>query len=74
MKFQIGGIKMLAETVLKSERMKVLLERFGLVETERFIALMNRERFDYTEWQRTLWEDMSVREISDLAMKEYENG
>jgi hypothetical protein len=65
---------MLTETVLKSEGMKVLVERFGLVETERFIALMNRERFDYTEWQRNLWEGMSVREISDLAMKEYKNG
>jgi hypothetical protein len=64
---------MLTETVLKSEGMKVLVERFGLVETERFIALMNRERFDYTEWQRNLWEGMSVREISDLAMKEYKN-
>jgi hypothetical protein len=62
---------MLTETVLKSEGMRVLVERFGLVETERFIALMNRERFDYTEWQRNLWEGMSVREISDLAMKEY---
>jgi hypothetical protein len=41
---------MLAETVLKSEGMTVLVERCGLVETERFIALMNRERFDYTEW------------------------
>jgi hypothetical protein len=65
---------MLAETVLKSEGIKVLVERFGLVETERFIALMNRERFDYTEWQRNLWEGMSVREISDLAMKEYKKG
>jgi hypothetical protein len=65
---------MLTETVLKSEGMKILVERFGLVETERFIALMNRERFDYTEWQRNLWEGMSVREISDLAMKEYKNG
>jgi hypothetical protein len=65
---------MLAETVLKSEGMKTLVERFGLVETERFIALMNRERFDYTEWQRNLWEGMSVREISDMAMKEYKKG
>jgi hypothetical protein len=62
---------MLTETALRSEGMKVLVERLGLVETERFIALMNRERFDYTEWQRNLWEGMSVREISDLAMKEY---
>jgi hypothetical protein len=26
----------------------------------------------YTEWQRGLFEGMSVRELSDLAMNEYE--
>jgi hypothetical protein len=62
---------MFTETMLKSEGMKVLTERLGLVETERFIALVNREPFDYTEWQRGLWAGKSVREISNLAMSEY---
>ena len=61
---------MLAESVLRREGMKILKERFGLVETERFIALMNRESFDYTEWRRDMFEGMSVREISRLAMQE----
>jgi hypothetical protein len=28
-----------------------------------------REPFDYTEWQRDLWNDKSVEEISKLAMQ-----
>jgi hypothetical protein len=61
---------MLAEAVLRREGMKLLKERLGLVEAERFIALMNRESFDYTEWRRDMFEGMSVRELSRLAMEE----
>jgi len=28
-----------------------------------------REPFDYTQWQRKLWNDKSVEEISHMAMK-----
>lgn len=61
---------MYTETALRNEGMKVLIDRLGKVEAERFISLMNREPFDYTEWQRGLFEGMSVREISTLAMEE----
>ena len=61
---------MLADTLLRREGMTILKERLGLVEAERFIALMNREPFDYTEWRRDMFEGMSVREISRLAMQE----
>ena len=64
---------MLAESALRREGMKILKERLGLVEAERFIALMNRESFDYTEWRRDMFEGMSVREISRLAMLELED-
>lgn len=33
-----------------------------------FISLMMREPFDYTKWQRQLWNDRSVEEISQAAM------
>ena len=39
---------MLAESALRHEGMKILKERLGLVEAERFIALMNRESFAVT--------------------------
>ena len=63
---------MLTESVLRGEGMKILIERLGMVEAERFIALMNREPFDYTKWRRDMFAGMSVRELSQLAMRKYE--
>ena len=59
------------EMALRDEGMKVLINGLGKVEAERFISLIIREPFDYTEWQRGLFNDLSVRELSNLAMKEY---
>jgi len=61
------------EKALRNEGMKVLIKNLGSVEAERFISLIIREPFDYTEWQRDLFNDMSIRELSNLAMKEYKN-
>ena len=62
---------MYAEIALRNEGMKVLINSLGPVEAERFISLIIREPFDYTEWQRELFNEMSVRELSSLAMKAY---
>ncbi|MDR1640160.1 MAG: hypothetical protein LBT59_10730 [Clostridiales bacterium] len=48
------------ETLLKREGLRVLAENLGLVSAERFIALMRREQFDYTEWQRELFKDLPL--------------
>jgi hypothetical protein len=40
----------------------------GIVEAERFITLILREPFDYTQWQRQLWADRSVDALSKTAM------
>ena len=56
------------DTVLKKEGMKILAEQLGLVKAERFIALMLREPFDYTEWQRELYKDISLDEFLNNAM------
>ena len=56
---------------LRSEGMKVLINYFGRVEAERFISLIIREPFDYTEWQKDLFNNLSVKELSNIAMKEY---
>jgi hypothetical protein len=45
----------------------------GNMEAEYFISLIIRESFDYTEWQRGLFNDMTVKEFSRLAMKEYKD-
>jgi len=33
------------------------------------IILILREPFDYTKWQRTLWPERSIEQISAAAMK-----
>jgi len=62
---------MYAEMNLRNEGMKILINNLGHVEAERFISLIIRDPFDYTEWQRDLFNDMSVKELSNNAMKEY---
>ena len=56
------------DTILKNEGMKVLAEQLGLVKAERFIALMLREPFDYTEWQRELYKDIPLDDFLNKAM------
>jgi hypothetical protein len=57
------------ETTLRDKGMKTLVDSLGRVEAERFIALVIREPFDYTEWRRDLFPEMSVRELSSAAMR-----
>jgi len=59
----------MTDTILLNTGMKVLIDNLGLVEAERFVYLMNKEPFDYTKWHSTLYEGMSVREISNMAMQ-----
>ena len=40
----------------------------GDIETEQFIALIQRELFDYTKWLQGLDEDISIVDISKKAM------
>ena len=63
---------MQSEAVIRSEGMKLLIKGLGRVDAERFITSIIKEPFDYTEWQSSLFEGMSVRTLSDLAMKDYE--
>ena len=60
---------MMTDEELKVEGLKALTEALGDVQAEKFIALITRSPFDYTKWQRKLWVEKSVEEISDAAMK-----
>lgn len=64
---------MKTDTMIRYEGMKALREKLGLVEAERFISLIHRENFDYTEWQRELWKDKNIDELFDAA-KAYTGG
>ena len=57
------------DTLVRTEGMKILLEGLGKVDAERFISLIIKEPFDYTKWQKDLFSDMTVRELSKTAMK-----
>jgi hypothetical protein len=58
---------MKTDTVIRNNGMDVLLKNLGLVETERFIMLIQKEPFDYTKWQEDLFENLSIEDISDKA-------
>ena len=62
----------------RSERMKTdnevmntafesIFSTLGMVDAERFIMLLKRDKFDYTEWQKILWQDETVESLSEKA-------
>ena len=59
----------ITDTEVKVKGVEALIAALGEVNAEKFIALIMREPFDYTEWQRNLWDNISVEEISKMAME-----
>ena len=59
---------MRTDTEIRICGLRALVDALGTVEAERFITLMLREPFDYMRWQRHLWADKSVEDISKAAM------
>ena len=59
----------MTDTEIKIKGMRTLSKDLGLVEAERFISLIQRDRFDYTKWRQNLFENMSGDEISKKAME-----
>ena len=41
---------MITDTEIKTKGFQILAQSLGNVEAERFIALIQREPFDYTKW------------------------
>lgn len=59
---------MRTNAVVKKVGMDALLAALGDIDTERFIAMINSEPFDYTEWRKqNLDQNMDVRELSKKA-------
>jgi len=59
---------MSTDTEVRIRGLRALVEALGTVEAERFITLILREPFDYTQWQRQLWADKNVDELSKAAI------
>ena len=52
---------------IRRDGMKLLRNELGLVESERFLALMLREPFDYTKWRQEQWNDSTVANLAEKA-------
>lgn len=59
----------MTDTELKIKGFNTLFKALGEVAAERFISLLLKEPFDYTEWQKHIWEDRSIEDISKAAMQ-----
>lgn len=59
---------MITDTEIRLKGLKILAKYLGDIEAERFVALIQREPFDYTKWRQGLDEDLSIEEISKKAM------
>lgn len=60
------------DSELKIKAIEILSKNLGLIETERFISLIQNDKFDYTKWRGDLFRGLTGGEISKRAM-EYEN-
>lgn len=59
---------MKTDTEIRTTGLQLLIKGLGRVEAERFISLILREPFDYTKWQRDLWNDKTIQDLSTEAM------
>ena len=59
---------MLTDTEIRKKGFKVLVENPGDIDAEKFISLLSKEPFDYTQWQSTLWSNQTIEMISEKAM------
>lgn len=55
------------DALIKKEGFEVLKNKLGKVNMERFIVLVNREKFNYTEWRKNLFEDLKLEELAEKA-------
>lgn len=58
---------MMSNAELMSKGMSCLVDQIGVVEAERFISIIIREKFDYTKWKQEYFERKTPEEISREA-------
>ncbi len=59
----------MTDTEIRVKGVQILAQYLGDIEMERFIALIQREPFDYTQWRQNIDMDESIEEISNQAMR-----
>jgi hypothetical protein len=50
-----------------------IFSNLGMIDAQRFIMLLKRDKFDYTEWQKQLWQDETVESLSEKAKRAWED-
>jgi Ran GTPase-activating protein (RanGAP) involved in mRNA processing and transport len=52
-----------------NDALNCLINNLGVVETEVFISKLMSEPFDYTEWRKNQFDDVSLEELNAEAVK-----
>jgi hypothetical protein len=47
---------------------RILIGKSGVIDAEKFISPINKEPFDYSQWQSTLWNNQTIDQVSEKAM------
>ncbi len=58
---------------LLTRGMECLVKNLGVVEAEYFITIVQRERFDYTKWQRKQFDDVDLHSFVNSAAEYAKN-
>jgi hypothetical protein len=58
---------MKTEAEIRMVGMQALINALGLVEAERFMMAVSRDRFNYTEWRRHGLPEMSLDALAQAA-------
>jgi hypothetical protein len=58
---------MKTDSEIRLKGMQALISTLGLVEAERFILVMTRDRFDYTQWRQEGLPKISLKELAQEA-------
>ncbi len=53
-----------SEAEIRMKGMQALIGALGLVDAERFMAALSRDRFNYTEWRRHGLPTLSLEELA----------
>lgn len=61
---------MITDVEIRMRGMEALAQELGEVGAEKFVALLHRDEFNYTEWRDNgLDQKLSLRELSQKAME-----
>lgn len=58
----------ITDTEVKKKGLGALLKELGEVDAERFITLLSRDPFDYTVWQKDMFKNLDIDQLSAEAM------